>query len=102
MSEANLECSICLDNFKPPIKITDCGHSFCEECILVARPQPDDWPCPFCNKIHNHPARDLARNFFAEQIVSSLQAPSQAPSQPLSVVGKETKFIQGKVNSIFV
>ena len=68
---------------------------------MVARPQANGWSCPLCNQIHHHPASDLARNFFAEQIVSSLQAPSQA-QQPLTVTERETKLIQGKVNNIFV
>ena len=45
------------------------------------------WRCPLCNQVHDHPAADLARNYFAEQIVASFQAqstqaPTPAPRKP--------------------
>ena len=72
--------NIYLENFKLPIKVTNCGHSFCEECILVACPEASGWRCPICNQIHNHPARDLTRNFLVEQIMSSSQVQQSLPS----------------------
>ena len=35
MSKAkdDFSCPICLDILKPPIRITNCGHNFCEECL---------------------------------------------------------------------
>ena len=71
------------DGVRPPIRITACGHSFCEQCILAARPEPRDWACPICNHIHDHPVSALARNYFAEQIVQSVrdQTPRAKPRQ---------------------
>ena len=103
MNPASVECSICLgkycsieyhfssihyliiktylsETYKPPIRMTDCGHSFCEQCIVPAYPNPG-WRCPLCNKTHNHSAANLARNYFAEQLLTAFQAQStQAPT----------------------
>ena len=65
--------------------MTSCGHSFCQRCIVPANPRPG-WRCPLCNRIHDHPAEALARNFFAEQIVESFQA--QTPQAPVRPVGE--------------
>ena len=32
-AEDDFSCPICLDTLKPPIRITYCGHNFCEECL---------------------------------------------------------------------
>ena len=33
-AEDDFSCPICLDTLKPPIRITNCGHNFCEECLI--------------------------------------------------------------------
>ena len=85
--------------------MTNCGHSFCEQCIVPTFPQPG-WRCPLCNQIHNHPASALARNFIAEQLLTAFQAQStQAPTPPprktensiKSLIERETKIFQGTV-----
>ena len=59
--------------------MTNCGHSFCERCIVPAYPE-SGWRCPICNQIHDHPAAALARNYFAEQLLTTFQAQlTQAP-----------------------
>ena len=70
----NLDYQLSLDTFQPPICMTRCGHSFCQQCLLAACPEPIGWPCPTCKHVHNHPATALPRNFFAEQIVESFRA----------------------------
>ena len=55
---------------------------------MPAYPKPG-WRCPLCNQVHDHAAADLARNYFAEQIVASFQAqsaqaPIPAPRKPSS------------------
>ena len=77
--------NIILERFRPPIKMTSCGHSFCERCILAACPEPSDWQCPMCNQVHDHPASTLPRNFLAEQIIESAQA--QPPPKPVRLRG---------------
>ena len=56
------------DTFKSPISKTNCGHSFCKECLLAACPESSDWLCPQCRTVHYIPAPDLTRNFVAEQM----------------------------------
>jgi len=29
----DIECPICFERLKKPIKVLACGHSFCNECI---------------------------------------------------------------------
>ena len=33
-AEDDFSCPICLDTLKSPIRITNCGHNFCEECLI--------------------------------------------------------------------
>ena len=28
-----VECSVCLETLKAPIRVLSCGHSFCHQCI---------------------------------------------------------------------
>jgi len=89
MNPTHVECSICLETYKPPIRMTNCGHSFCEGCIMPAYPKPG-WRCPLCNTIHNHSAATLARNYLAEEIVASFQVqPSAPPPSALTTSGGE-------------
>ncbi|XP_032997408.1 zinc finger protein RFP-like [Lacerta agilis] len=43
-------CSICLDYFRDPVMIIDCGHSFCRACITQCSEGPgrDLFSCPQC------------------------------------------------------
>ena len=66
--------------------MTNCGHSFCERCIVPAYPE-SGWRCPLCNQTHSHPASALARNYFAEQLLTAVQAQlTQAPTTSESVM----------------
>ena len=31
--EEELKCPVCLDFFKSPVRITSCGHNYCQECL---------------------------------------------------------------------
>lgn len=59
-----LHCSCCLQLFAEPVRLTDCGHSFCRGCILrycLGRPRS---ACPLCRRgfqlQHLRPNRELA------------------------------------------
>ncbi|XP_043352747.1 zinc finger protein RFP-like isoform X2 [Dermochelys coriacea] len=58
-------CSICLDYFKDPVMIIDCGHNFCRACITQCLGQwKTNLSCPCCKgsfpQRHLKPNRQLA------------------------------------------
>ena len=68
------DCPICLEPFSAPIFILNCGHNLCGECVDNLKNQDEDddeWPCPICRAMQEK-SRDLPRNFFAEQVNSSI------------------------------
>lgn len=48
MDDADLCCAICIEVFKPPVLILDCGHNFCSECIRSAFQCSRE--CPECRQ----------------------------------------------------
>lgn len=44
-------CSICFDAFKTPVEL-QCGHYYCEPCILKWFYVDQDHRCPYCRKKH--------------------------------------------------
>ncbi|XP_014455370.1 zinc finger protein RFP [Alligator mississippiensis] len=54
-------CSICLEFFKDPVMITDCGHNFCQVCITQCEEGlHTDIFCPQCRE--TFPQRNLRPN----------------------------------------
>uniref|UniRef100_A0A7M4EDY4 RING-type domain-containing protein n=1 Tax=Crocodylus porosus TaxID=8502 RepID=A0A7M4EDY4_CROPO len=54
-------CSICLDFFKDPVMIVDCGHNFCRACIAQCWEGLDrDITCPQCRQ--TFPQKSLRPN----------------------------------------
>nr|XP_006114652.1 E3 ubiquitin-protein ligase TRIM39-like isoform X1 [Pelodiscus sinensis] len=49
-AQAEVTCSICLEGFKEPVT-TDCGHSFCQDCISQYWGQLEsNFCCPQCGE----------------------------------------------------
>ena len=71
MDAEDLKCSLCLDFFTPPVRITRCGHNFCDECLTMMT--TETWPCPECRAEQNQMARELTRNFFLERTVEKFK-----------------------------
>ena len=46
------DCAVCIDLLYNPIKITPCGHIFCESCVKRLRKTETqrDVPCPLCRQ----------------------------------------------------
>ena len=78
------------DTFRPPVRITECGHSYCEACLLQIRGPhtlavrqqrlafhgqnfiaPQSYSCPECRKPQFKEVEDLTRNYFAERAVEN-------------------------------
>merc|ERR1711997_871098 len=70
MFDKDFECSVCLDDMKPPVKIFQCrnGHVMCESC----KNHPEVMTCPTCRiplpgpsaLMRNIPMEKLARSYF--------------------------------------
>ena len=65
--EEELKCSLCLDFFKSPVRMTPCGHNYCQECLAGMAAIP--WHCPECRMEQQERPEQLARNFFLERTV---------------------------------
>ncbi|XP_065325832.1 zinc finger protein RFP-like [Pelmatolapia mariae] len=50
LSEAQFQCSICLDVFTDPVS-TPCGHNFCKNCISQHWDISERCHCPMCKKV---------------------------------------------------
>ena len=51
-SNGEKDCAVCIDLLYNPIKITPCGHIFCEPCVKRLRQTETqrDIPCPLCRQ----------------------------------------------------
>ena len=65
-----MDCPVCLEQFKPPILMLNCGHNLCGTCANLVMNQSDgqEWSCPICRKTQ-FKYQELPRNWLAEQSV---------------------------------
>ncbi|XP_053153046.1 zinc finger protein RFP-like isoform X2 [Hemicordylus capensis] len=89
---AEATCSICLDYFKDPVTITECGHNFCSACLTRFWGVSDaEASCPHCRKRVQQnnviPNRQL-RNMVG--IAMKLQRTSSPPQMGDRQTDKET------------
>ncbi|XP_078497590.1 E3 ubiquitin-protein ligase TRIM39-like isoform X2 [Lissotriton helveticus] len=90
--EDEATCAICLEYFKNPV-IIDCGHNFCQSCILKCWQGIDtNFSCPECRtffpEIHFRPNRQLGN--LVEMV--KLHLPSLKPQE--SVCQKHQQRLQ--------
>ena len=57
----------------PPIRITPCGHNFCEKCLIEISRGKEQWSCAECRKIHNCQIDTLVRAYLIEKCVEKLK-----------------------------
>jgi hypothetical protein len=46
----DFDCPICL-NLIDDVRVSECGHLFCERCICQLRPVDEQFPCPLCRTV---------------------------------------------------
>ena len=59
------------DIFTPPIRITDCGHDYCEVCLTEVRQEQHEWQCPETRQVHRKEITELTRNYRLERFVDA-------------------------------
>ena len=71
-----LICPLCMDLFTGNVRITKCGHNYCEECLTAMISADEDtwdydgaWPCPECRTEQTEAPAELTRNYALERSV---------------------------------
>ena len=70
MEVEDLICPICMDFFTGNVRITKCGHNYCEGCLTgMVSADETTWPCPECRTSQTEHPADLTRNYIVERSV---------------------------------
>lgn len=79
-----LECPICLSIFDTPRILTECGHTFCSNCIITILNNQDleSIKCPVCNiKSNLDPdlkIRTFKKNYLIQDIINEYNKPNNS------------------------
>ena len=72
--EEQSTCPICWNVFKPPIRMTKCGHSFCQNCLKeIVAARGANGRCPECGQFENLTPENLSRNYALEKVVKTFK-----------------------------
>ena len=76
------KCGLCRDFYTSPVRITQCGHSYCHKCLMemISAGQDEEsseysyngedfWKCPECRTEHDVSPVQLTRIFALERVV---------------------------------
>ena len=72
----------CSELFVPPIRMTACGHVFCERCLIQVANRESYWHCPESRQVHRCTVESLPRNYRLERLVEKFQNQPQSEPQP--------------------
>ena len=71
-----LICPLCMDLFTGNVRITKCGHNYCEKCLtaMISANEgtwdyEDTWSCPECRTEQTEAPAELTRNYALERSV---------------------------------
>ena len=63
--------------FTAPVRITSCGHNYCEKCLCSVSKDQEEWLCPKSRNIQTvHPTM-LTRNYFLEKSIIAFKESQQ-------------------------
>ncbi|CAI5768143.1 E3 ubiquitin-protein ligase TRIM7-like [Podarcis lilfordi] len=83
-------CPICLEYFRDPVIIPECGHNFCRACLIQCWGESEgEASCPHCREIIQH--RNLIPNRPLKNVVEILVA------EKVSLPGEKGAEGKGKV-----
>ena len=89
--EEELKCPLCLDFFTSPVRMTNCGHNYCQECLTEMMETP--WLCPECRTEQQQRPEQLARNFFLERTAENFIASRKNICGAHNLLKKLRKYI---------
>ena len=49
----------------------ECGHNYCEGCLITVRNGQDEWQCPETRRPHKKNVEDLTRNYLVERFLDA-------------------------------
>ena len=80
--------NIKLEIFQSPIRITHCGHNYCEKCLIDSSKGEQRWHCPVCQTEHIAAVNSLTRNYLLEKLVEKFKKEQPKPKpKPRSLFG---------------
>lgn len=88
MNDADLCCAICIEVFRAPVLILDCGHNFCSECIRSAFERSRE--CPECRQLQSKQVDELTRNRLVERVIEKMNSVQQN-QPPLVMLSSHTE-----------
>ena len=95
-----LVCPLCMDLFTGIVRITKCGHNYCEDCLtemLLAdednRDYEDPWLCPECRTEQTQEPAELTRNYALERSVVNYKNSKENICDSHDLKKKLCKFI---------
>ena len=95
-----LVCPLCMDLFTGIVRITKCGHNYCEDCLtemLLAdednRDYEDTWLCPECRTEQTQEPEELTRNYALERSVVNYKNSKENICDSHDLKKKLCKFI---------
>ena len=53
------------------LKSFECGHNYCEGCLITVRNGQDEWQCPESRRPHRKNVEDLTRNYLVERFLDA-------------------------------
>ena len=78
--------------------MTNCGHVYCEKCLLNISKGEQRWHCPDCRTQHNCAVNSLPRNYHLEKFIEKFKKdqskPKPAPKSSFGICKTHDRAIE--------